>query len=375
MRYSFHSLLTALIAGFAWLSAWGASPETTELTCTTAEVGNCLQLFNQNRDVLHRAAWFKVWDVDGDGQAELVLTTPDRDRRVAYRPGPIPQIVPIQSLTDDGSTEEGVLWIPVHSMFTMDITAKDDPTIEQYPLMLTEVNKKSNRFKIVFDAYNMPNTSALPPVEAYTNMFFKHHVSNVRKKSMDGNSVTFSLEDPSRAGVMMRGYPDGQIVPMVVTDKFLENHYLCEYTRWLEGERVDEAGGAHLEAIEAYFAPMKVYQTRWLATCDELQTTFYSVTFRPEGENAFAAFIAIRDNTVTSVRLDMVENISVEDLWYGSDIDSYFEHAPQIMAIARTPAGTELYVRWYSMEGAHRAVWREVAGTWLDIIDNYEYFQ
>ena len=207
-------------------------------------------------------------------------------------------------------------------------------------------------------------------------MFFKHRSAPVKlnEKAEQTNSFhSFRLLDPAQANVMMRGYNDSQAVPVAVPGRFFDSHSLCQYTRWLDGEPVKMAQGEHFGIIRAHFAPMTVFQTRWLAACDDLRTTYYSVTFTPrEGDfYALAAFVAITDGRISSVRLDFTPNDTTDGLWYGGDIDQYFEHAPQIMAIARTDLGTELYVRWESMEGTHYAIWREVAGTWLDITDHW----
>ena len=56
-----------------------------------------------------------------------------------------------------------------------------------------------------------------------------------------------------------------------------------------------------------------------------------------------------------------------------SDIDDLMSLAPEIMVMAATPAGLELYVRWHSFEGVHFDIWREVGDQFLTIQGDYHY--
>ena len=58
---------------------------------------------------------------------------------------------------------------------------------------------------------------------------------------------------------------------------------------------------------------------------------------------------------------------------FGPDIDDLMGLAPEIMVMAATSEGLELYVRWYSFEGVHYDIWREVADQFVTINGEYHY--
>ena len=144
MKRHISLIILLALAAFGWLS--GAAQTASPLRCTTADVGECIRMFNEGRSALHRAAHFKVWDVDEDGAPELVLATLDRERRVAYRPGRTPQIVPIKSLTAATAIKpstDPVIWLDLSSVCTMGVELTADPTVTASPCSATKYGKRT----------------------------------------------------------------------------------------------------------------------------------------------------------------------------------------------------------------------------------------
>ena len=97
--------------------------------------------------------------------------------------------------------------------------------------------------------------------------------------------------------------------------------------------------------------------------------------FQPYKGQVLVAFVCIEKGQVKSIHNNWWE----QDKDYpkattiGPDIDELFYFMPDIMVMADTKAGFELYVCYPSLEGVHYDIWREVAGEWLTIQGAYHY--
>jgi hypothetical protein len=181
-------------------------------------------------------------------------------------------------------------------------THSKDITLRERPLPVRAMNKTKNIFSVVVEG-----EEKIADIGAYNQMIFKPHQNAVRlskqerdlQKDEDGTVVTdemeytFKLNDPAIVTKMFRGYDDEEACPWVVKSSFFKNHSLLQYSRWKQGEPVKKASRDVCRMISDYYGGREIVDSRWLASIETAERSFYAVQFAITGTQALAAMVAV----------------------------------------------------------------------------------
>ena len=321
---------------------------------------------------------YALEDLDGDGVEDLVLQSLDASVYRAYSTARDMKPIPVADEVVGRILQTG--FAPINTIFSV-LAPKTDYTLSQRPLLAVADQGKNEYVARILNG----EESSYRPMKEYTNMVFKPHVGKVRHVKAE-ESVTddqyycyyhfFGLKDPSFSKKMFRGYADSEIMSVIVTDEFLTTHIPQQYSRWKSPEPIRRIGDGYKQVVEEFFG-RSVKRSQWLASLPTEVSTrdFFLVSFATVGENVCSAFVCVAEGCVQSYLIIEGYLEGGEEVYYDSDIDSlYSEHQPEIMAIMDGPMGLELYVRHNSMEGTHYSVWRELGMAWVEVIDEYYYW-
>jgi hypothetical protein len=275
--------------------------------------------------------------------------------------------------------QDQVNWQPIYRMGEW--ISPDDMTVRHNPLWATPIQAK-NLFRTASD-------NAVPDAASRDRMIFKPHIGNIHlvkaepgSYTVDGTPIdlglcyTFALDNASLTKKMFRGYKSEQATPVIVPKAWLNDHRPLQFKRWLYGEEVPSVSASVRRMITTYYGDqMKIRDISWVATCEERERTFYDVLFEPYNGKVCLAFVCIEEGEVESTR-NMWFDVSKSDpnmIDIGADIDDLRGLTPEIQVMADTPKGLELYVRWYSFEGSHFDIWREVSDQFVTVVGDYHY--
>ena len=348
-----------------------------------ANFPDLLASFDETTDGVEKAFYYAIEDLDGDGVKEFVLADVKKTKCVYKAVGnEVHLISPDYTIVNDSLS-----WDTVDNFYVLTQADRSgDITLRHHPMFAYDIDIAHNRFTVpgdvTWDEQVMRST-------VYDRLVFKPHVGNLHLNyakpdsyDSDGTKIelgmcyTYGLDDASATKKMFRGYKNDQAVPVVVPHAWLENHNPLQYTRWLSGEPERKVGADARRIIEEYFAfGSKIRQIKWLAGCETAERSFYWVIFEPREGKVLVAMVCIAEGFVASTRamwFDQAEG-DPDAIDFGPDIDDLEWLAPEIMVMAATPAGLELYVRWHSFEGSHYDIWREVADQFVTIQSDYHY--
>lgn len=272
---------------------------------------------------------------------------------------------------------ETVYWEPISQLGTSR-THRSDITLSERPLPVRKMNMAANRFEVVID------TEKDLPEGEYNQMIFKPHRNAVRlatkhrdiDKDEKGNVVkdetqyVFQLKDPAIVSKMFRGYKDVEAQPWVVRSSFIDNHNILQFNRWKEGEPIKRAGADTKRIISQYYGGRAIKDTRWVATLENGERTFYAVQFEHMGKDALAALVCIAEGEVASTwefhgEIDPTEG--EQSIWFVDDNGDFMEHAPEIHCMVATNEGLELYVRLFGGESVQYHILREMEQVWMEV--------
>ena len=157
---------------------------------------------------------------------------------------------------------------------------------------------------------------------------------------------------------------------------FFNNHTLLQYSRWKEGEPVRKASKEVCRAISNYYGGWPIKDTRWLATTESGERSFYAVQFEIKGRDALAAMVCMDLNEVASVweffgKVDPDASDGFQSIWFVDDEGDFMEHAPEIHCIVETDEGMELYVRQYGGESVQYSILREMGKIWMTMLTDF----
>ena len=264
-------------------------------------------------------------------------------------------------------------------------TQSKDITLRERPIPIRTLNKSKNSFVAVLDA-----DEHIANIKAYNQMMFKPHKNGVRmaseredkKTDGDGNVIkdeyeyVFKLLQPSVVAKMFRGYEDMEACPWVVKSSFFNNHTLLQFSRWKEGEPIKKASPGLCRIISGFYGGRPVKDSRWLATTESGERSFYAVQFEVSGKEALAALVCVAGGAVTSsweflAEVDPANYNDGQSLWFVDDEGDFMSHAPEIHCIVETDEGMELYVRLFGGESVQYYVLREMGKVWMEIQTDY----
>ena len=264
-------------------------------------------------------------------------------------------------------------------------TKSKDVTLKERPLPVRTPNKAKNIFGVVVEG-----EERIPDIKAYNQMIFKPHQNIVRLSNQHENKKTdadgtiikdevnyeFRLANPSVTAKMFRGYEDDEMCPWVVKSSFFNNHALLQYSRWKYGEPVKKASKDVCRIISDYYGGRPIKETRWLATIESGERSFYAVQFELKGKEALAAMVCIGEGNVTSAwefhgEVDPSISDSSQSIWFVDDEGDFMEHAPEIHCIVATDEGLELYIRLFGGESVQYFVLREMGPVWMTLQRDY----
>ena len=340
--------------------------------CFVANFPDIIESFDDLNSGAEKAWQYAFADVDNDGVDEMIVADAKRLRCVFKAVNGKANLI-------SHEVGEDLNWTLVSQFYTScDASMNQDITLRHHPLFCTDVNLKRNRFTVGADVINEPSVMYST---VYNRMIFKPHVGNVhfvsKQKVDQGESFTFALDKPAMAKKMFRGYSDGQAVPIVVPDAYLKTHNLLQYSRWLEGEPVHKANADERKLVAEYYGKeYRISSMKWLAGSEINERSFYQVAFEPKDGRYLTAFVCIAEGTVVSTRnewFSLNKEGHIDD--FDVEIDDFNGFEPEIMAMVACQAGLELYVRWYSFEGIHYDIWREVADQWVTLQGSYHYVE
>lgn len=270
-----------------------------------------------------------------------------------------------------------IYWSSISNLGTH-ATKSDDITLRERPLPVRNFEKARNVFNVIVEHEDGLKASA------YNQMIFKPHQNAVRlasshrdtKKDEQGNiihdemSMTFALKEPAIVSKMFRGYDDDEAVPWVVKSSFFNTHTLLQYSRWKEGETVRKASPDTKRIISSYYGGRAIADSRWLASVESAERSFYAVQFQPKGEEALAALVCIAEGEVASTwefHGTYDPNCKYCSVWFVDDDGDFMEHAPQIHCVAATDKGLELYVRQFGGESVQYVILREIGSVLMEM--------
>ncbi len=306
-------------------------------------------------------------------ESEIVMFTPDGNGLKAER------------VSSHVLPKEDFYWSDMHEIGAYRTPAKDI-TLRERPIAVRSANKSSNTFvAVTYDG------ERLKDIRSYNTMIFKPHQNSVRyvKEERDAKydeqqafyikddmHYTFKLRDPSVMPKMFRGYDDEEMCPWIVKSSFFDHHSLLQYSRWKEGEPVKKAGDYVCRIISDYYGGRRITDSRWLATVESGERSFYAVQFEHQPPSALAAVVCVAEGEVVSV-WEFPGNVDPEtytpgsSIWFVDDEGHFMDHAPEIHCIVATDEGLELYVRMYGGESVQYYVIREMGSVLMTIQADY----
>ena len=369
-------ILVFVIACWHVLSAQRSVQDQVFADAFRGELSSMVEVFNHELPCHMYAYWYAYADNDGDGTGEFLLSDFKRSYINAYkfRDGDVRQ-VPANLKADDCD------WRPLKWLFS-DQTLQGDPmadvTLRYRPVFADNVDIQANRFKVSTEVCNYLDLNN--KVSDYDRMIFKPHVNPVQfvsaKSSPKGSVYTFSLPNAAMTKKMFRGYASTQTSPILVPKEFLESHTPLQYSRWLQGEKEVKASPDAKQIISDFFGGRKVYDSRWLASCEVNERLFYYVVFAPEPDESYVlvSLVCMAEGEVVSVCNEWLalDDDSRTTVVSGETLSDLLFHAPQIMAMVAADSGLELYVRWPSNDGLHYSILREYMNEFIYIQDDFE---
>ncbi len=316
------------------------------------------------------------------GYAFVVSTTDEREMIMLTPDG---NDVKAKSFSKKDLPEE-VYWQNLCRLGLSKTPAKDI-TLRERPLPVRNLSKAKNIFESVVD-----RSDNLGDMKAYNQMIFKPHKNAVRfagqrekrKTNSEGEvildemSYTFKLNNPAVVAKMFRGYDDFECCPWVVKNSFFKNHNPLQYSRWKEGEPEVKAGSYVCNLISEYYGGRPIKDSRWVASVESAERSFYAVQFENQGTDALAALVCVAEGAVASVwefegKIDP-EYGENQSIWFVDDEGNFMEHIPEIHCIVATDEGLELYVRMFGGESVQYIVLREMESVWMMIQIDYYIF-
>ena len=264
-------------------------------------------------------------------------------------------------------------------------TYSKDITLRERPLPVRDMNKAKNYFVAVVDS-----SDRISDIKAYNQMIFKPHKNGVRfvgeheKKKVNEEGIaiihefeyTFKLNTPSVVSKMFRGYSDYEACPWVVKNSFFNHHNILQYSRWKEGEPIKKASADACRIISEFYGGRRIVDSRWVATLESGERSFYAVQFEHQGADALAALVCIGEGAVTSV-WEFHGDVNPDNyspgqaIWFVDDEGNFMEHVPEIHCIVSTDEGLELYVRQHGGESVQYSILREMGPVWMTLMTDY----
>ena len=342
-----------------------------------------LESFDEEVDGVEKAYYYVIEDLDNDGSKELVVADVYKKNCVfKVVDGEVHLISPDYTVDVDKlnfNTVDGFY-------YSVDADRSNDITIKHHPVFAYDINIERNRFTVpgdvAWEEKVMRSTN-------YNRMVFKPHVGNIHFVKAEpgtyysdgqpidlGMCYTYALDDATFTKKMFRGYSSDDATPIIVPSAWLNDHNPLQYKRWLTGEPEPKVDTTVKRLIETYYGGQDRIRTiKWIASCDINERSFYEVLFQPRDGKVLLAFVCLAEGSVVSTRNMWFEQSKSDpnSIDFGAEIDDVFGFTPEIQVMAATPAGLELYVRWYSFEGSHFDIWREVADQFVTIIGDYHY--
>ena len=303
-------------------------------------------------------------------KSEMVMLTPNGNTVKAKR-------------VSKSMVPDSVYWESI-SQLGQRKTHSKDITLRERPLPVRAMNKTKNIFSVVVEG-----EEKIADIGAYNQMIFKPHQNAVRlsnqkrelKKDEDGTVVTdemeytFKLNDPAIVTKMFRGYDDEEACPWVVKSSFFKNHSLLQYSRWKQGEPVKKASRDVCRMISDYYGGREIVDSRWLASIETAERSFYAVQFAITGTEALAAMVCIAEGeVVSSWEFQGTVDGSYESgqsIWFVDDEGNFMEHAPEIHCAVATDEGLELYIRLFGGESVQYYILREMGTVWMEMMVDY----
>lgn len=305
-------------------------------------------------------------------ESELIMFTPDGNDIKAQR------------VNKDVLPKENVYWEHI-TYLGRNRTYSKDITLKERPLPVRSIDKRKNMFDVVIEG-----DETIPDIKTYSQMIFKPHKNSVRlsnqhevKETNDEGFVTkhqkeyeFKLNNPSVVEKMFRGYQNEEASPWVVKPSFFNYHTLLQYSRWKEGEPIRKAGKDVCRVISDYYGGLRLKDTRWLATTESGERSFYAVQFEIKGTDALAGMVCIENGEVASTwefygKVNPDASDGFQSIWFVDDEGDFMEHAPEIHCIVATDEGMELYVRQYGGESVQYSILRETGKVWMTLLTDY----
>lgn len=348
-----------------------------------AAFADVLKSANDLVDGAEKAYCYVLNDFDNDGIDELVIADANKLKTV-YKiiNGKVQIISPKFTINDDS-----LYWCNIEDFYVnSEADRSKDITVRHHPMFAYDINIAKNQFTVPGD---VANEEPVMKSVTYDRMVFKPHVGNIHfvkaqngSYYSDGTKIdlgkcyTYALNDAAMTKKMFRGYNKDNAVPIIVPQAWLKDHTPLQFTRYLSGEKKPKVDARERKIIGQYYGGnYKIRKIEWVATCQEKNRSFYNVIFQPRKGQILVAFVCLENGKVVSTQNRWWEQDKqfTNSTQIGPDIDELFAFMPEIMVIADTKAGMELYVRYHSLEGTHYDIWREVADQWMVIQVGYHY--
>ncbi len=383
----FFSLLAFMLTFAAGIQAQDIYEEKNKATNWYADrCENAISLFESTRQNSHslpqKYVIFKSGQASPLGfamvvanrdESELVMITPDGNGLKAQRVSS--SVLPEEDCYWDDMDQIGIYR-----------TVEKDITLRERPIAVRSADKAANTFEAV--TYE---GERIKDIRSYNTMIFKPHQNSVKfvKEERDAKYdelqdfyikddmlYTFKLRDPSVMSKMFRGYSEEEMCPWIVKSSFFDHHSLLQYSRWKEGEPIKKAGDYVCRIISDYYGGRRITDSRWLATVESGERSFYAVQFEHQPPSALAAVVCVAEGEVVSV-WEFPGNVDPEtytpgsSIWFVDDEGNFMDHAPEIHCIVATDEGLELYVRLYGGESVQYYIIREMGPVLMTIHTDY----
>ena len=334
------------------------------------------------RNADHHAQKYCVFPCKDAAPLGYALAIASSDKSELFMFTPNGQDVKAQRI--DGSIiPKDVYWENI-SRLGRNRNSTSDITLRERPLPVRTPNKAQNVFVAVTDG-----DEPIDNIKSYNQMIFKPHrngvrlskQNDIRKTNDEGEEYlkerqyVFNLLQPSVVAKMFRGYNDEEMCPWVVKSSFFNNHTLLQYSRWKDGEPIRKASREVCQLISSFYGGRHIKDSRWVATLEGGERTFYAVQFENTDNEALAALVCVGEHAVLSAWEFLAQLDSSykegESIWFVDDDGNFMEHIPEIHCIVDTEEGMELYVRLFGGESVQYYILREIGQVWVELQVDY----
>lgn len=139
------------------------------------------------------------------------------------------------------------------------------------------------------------------PEDSYNAIAFKRMSGKAHIVESTDTTVTFALDSIELPKTMFRGYAAGETFPLLVNDAFLASHTLLQYTRWKSPEAVQPMPSERKAEVEKRYGNRKAVGCRWMAETEDRTRVFYALQLEPRESRHLALIVCFTNGKLASI--------------------------------------------------------------------------